>query len=116
MRTHFGKTDTPSSPRGRANTTDPPQAPTLDDTLATLVNASTDNARMLQTFVQHGIPISQGCLDPEADNTYHDFLKTKPPIFLRAEELLEAVDWIRTIEQKFSLLRCSDVQKTLFAA
>ena len=94
MRTRSRKIDTSSSSCGHANTTDPPQAPTLDDTLATLVNASTDNARMLQTFVQHGIPISQGCLDPEADNTYHDFLKTKPPIFLRAEEPLEVVDWI----------------------
>jgi len=39
--------DKPGTSRGRANTTDSPQAPTLDDTLATLVNVSTGNAHML---------------------------------------------------------------------
>ena len=89
--------------RGRANTTDPPQAPTIDDTLAALVNVSVGNARMIQTLVQHGI------LDPEADHTYRDFLKTHPPVFHKAEEPLEAEDWIRTTEQKFGLLHCNDI-------
>ena len=65
--------------------TNPPQAPTMDDTLATLVNVSADNACMVQTLLQSR-------LDPEADNTYHDFLKTHPPIFHKAEEPLEAED------------------------
>lgn len=86
MGTHSGKTDTPSSSRGRANTTDPPQAPTIDDTFAALVNVSAGNARMLQTLVQYGIP------DPEADHTSRDFLKSHPPIFHKAEEPLEAED------------------------
>ena len=110
MRTHSRKIDTPSLSCGRANTTDPPQAPTIDDTLAALVNVSPSNACMLQTLVQHGIP------DPEADHTYRDFLKTHPPIFHKAEEPLEADDWLRTIEQKFGLLHYSDIQKTLFVA
>ena len=110
MRTRTRKTDTPSLSRRHANMTDPPQAPTTDDTLAALVNVSPSNACMLQTLVQHGIP------DPEADHTYRDFLKTHPPIFHKAEEPLEAEDRLRTIEQKFSLIRCSDVQKTLFVA
>ena len=116
MRTHSGKTDTPSTPRGRVNMIDPLQAPTLDNTLTTLVNVNTDNARLLQTWAQYGVPVSWGHLDPEADNTYRDFLKTHPPVFHKAEEPLEAEDWIRTIEQKFGLIRCSDVQKTLFVA
>ena len=45
----------------------------------------------------------------QADNTYHDFLKTHPPVFRKAEEPLEAEDWIRTTEQKFGLIHCSDV-------
>jgi hypothetical protein len=57
---------------------------------------------MLQTLVQ-------GCLSLEA------FLKTQPPIFYKAKEPLEAQDWIRTIELKFSLIHYSDVQKTQFA-
>jgi hypothetical protein len=69
------------------------------------VSASTDNARMLQTLIHDH-------LDPQADCTYRDFLKTQPPVFHKAEEPLEAEDWIRTMEQKFSLIRCSDMQKT----
>ena len=110
MRTRSRKIDTPSSSRHHANTTDPPQAPTIDDTLAALVNVSAGNACMLQTLVQHGI------LDPKADHTYRDFLKTHPPIFHKAKEPLEVDDWLRTIEQKFGLLHYSDIQKTLFAA
>ena len=109
MRTRLGKTDTPGTPRGHVNTTDPLQAPTLDNTLTALVNVNTDNARLLQTWAQYGVPISRGRLDPKADNTYHDFLKTHHPVFHKAEEPLEAEDWIRTIEQKFGLIRCSGV-------
>ena len=65
---------------------------------------------MLQTLVQHGIP------DPKADHTYRDFLKTQPPVFHKAKEPLEVEDWVRTIGQKFSLIRYSDVQNTLFVA
>jgi hypothetical protein len=37
-------------------------------------------------------------------------------LFVKAEDPLEADEWIRVIEQKFGLLRCLEVQKTLFAA
>ena len=66
----------------------PSQAPTIDDTLAVLVNVSAGNARMLQTLVQHGIP------DPKADHTYRAFLKTHPPLFHKAKEPLDVEDWI----------------------
>ena len=79
------------------------------------MNVSTDNARMLQALTQRGIPDPHSRPDPAANNTYADFLKTRPLVFLKAKEPLEAIDWIRTIEQKFSLIHCSDVQKTLFA-
>ena len=81
------------------------------------MNVSVDNACMLQALTQHVIPSPHGRPDLVANDTYHDFLKTQPPIFLKAEEPLEIEDWIRTIEtieQKFSLIHCSDVQKTLF--
>ena len=49
MRTRFGTTDTPSSSRGRATTPppNPPPAPTLADAMATLINLSANNARIL---------------------------------------------------------------------
>jgi len=83
--------------------------PPLADTVATLMNASTNNARILQTLVHDRMPDTHGRLDVVANNTYADFLKTKIPIFLKAEEPLEAVDWIQTIEKKFGLIHCSDV-------
>jgi hypothetical protein len=33
-------------------------------------------------------------------------MDTRPPVFSKAEEPLEANDWIRTIEQKFDLINC----------
>jgi hypothetical protein len=45
-----------------------------------------------------------------------DFSETRPPLFVKAEDPLEADEWICVIEQKFGLLRCSETQKPLFAA
>jgi hypothetical protein len=50
------------------------------------------------------------------ETTYLDFSETRPPLFVKAEDPLEADEWIRVIEQKFGLLRCSETQKPLFAA
>jgi hypothetical protein len=50
------------------------------------------------------------------NNSYANFLKTQPPVFLKADEPLEADDWIRTIEQKLDLIHCTDAQKTKYAA
>jgi hypothetical protein len=51
-----------------------------------------------------------------APTTYSDFVTTHPPLFTEAGEPLEADHWLRVIESKFGLLRCTEVQKTLFAA
>jgi hypothetical protein len=45
-----------------------------------------------------------------------DFSETRPPLFVKAEDPLEADKWIRVIEQKFGLIRCTETQKPLFAA
>jgi hypothetical protein len=50
------------------------------------------------------------------ETSYLDFSKTRPPLFVKAEDPLEADEWIRVIEQKFGLLRCLETQKPLFAA
>jgi hypothetical protein len=46
---------------------------------------------------------------------YLDFFETRPPLIVKAEDPLEADEWIRVIEQKFGLLRCTETQKPLFA-
>ena len=45
-----------------------------------------------------------------------DFTDTKPPVFTKADEPLEADDWLRTMEQKFDLIHCTEFQKLVFAA
>jgi hypothetical protein len=37
-------------------------------------------------------------------------------MFTRADEPLEADDWLRTMEQKFDLIDCTEYHKPLFAA
>jgi hypothetical protein len=39
---------------------------------------------------------------------------TYPPLFTEARDPLEADHWLRVMESKFSLLCCTEVQKTLF--
>ena len=50
------------------------------------------------------------------ETTYIDFTDTRPPVFSKAEEPLEADDWLRTIEQKFELIHCTEIQKPRFVA
>jgi hypothetical protein len=50
------------------------------------------------------------------ETSYLDFSETRPPLFVKAEDPLEADEWIRVVEQKFELLRCMETQKPLFAA
>jgi hypothetical protein len=47
--------------------------------------------------------------------TYSDFVVTHPPLFTEAGEPLEVDHWLQVMEPKFGLLRCTEVQKTLFA-
>ena len=118
IRTRSVNTDIPGTSRGGANMLNPPPpppAPTLTEAIAHQINASADNTRILQAMAQNMAPGPHGHRDPKGNNTYVDFLKTHSPIFTKAEEPLEVDDWIRTIEQKFGLIRCNRNQKTLFA-
>jgi hypothetical protein len=49
-----------------------------------------------------------------APTTYSDFAATHPLLFIEVGEPLEANHWLRVMESKFRLLRCTEVQKTLF--
>jgi hypothetical protein len=50
------------------------------------------------------------------ETTYVDFTDTRPLVFTRADEPLEADDWLRTMEQKFDLIDCTEYQKSVFAS
>jgi hypothetical protein len=51
-----------------------------------------------------------------ASTTYNDFAATHLPLFTETRERLEADHWLRVMEFKFGLLRCTEVQKTHFTA
>jgi hypothetical protein len=111
--------DSVGTSRGRKDTPNPPPVPpTLAEAIAALVNATTDNTRFLREisgnqFQQHG-----GRAPPQGprETSYLEFSETRPPLFVKAEDPLEADEWIRVVEQKFGLIRCIEIQKSLFAA
>jgi hypothetical protein len=52
----------------------------------------------------------------DMNTSYSEFLVTHLPLFSEGKDLLEADDWLRTTESKFSMLHCIEYQKTLYAA
>jgi hypothetical protein len=49
-------------------------------------------------------------------SNFKDFMDTRPPIFKEATEPLDAEEWINTMEDKFRVLRLTEVLKTEYAA
>ena len=89
----------------------PPMPPSLAEAIAALANAANAFAQMQGNREEH-----RGRHHNNRETTYVDFTDTRPPVFTKAEEPLEADDWLRTMEQKFGLIHCTEVQKPLFAA
>jgi hypothetical protein len=96
----------------------PPVPPTLAKAIAALVNATAGNTRFLREmegnqFQQHGERVPPQGL---RETSYLEFSETCPPLFVKAEDPLEADEWIRVMEQKFGLVHCTETQKLLFVA
>jgi hypothetical protein len=104
--------------RGGEDTPNPPPVPpTLAKAIAALVNATANNTRFYREmagnqFQQHG---GRGQPQGPQETTYLEFSETGPPLFVKAEEPLEADEWVRVMEQKFGLIQCTKTQKPLFA-
>jgi hypothetical protein len=111
--------DRAGTSHGREETPNPPPVPpTLAEVIAALVNATTDNTRFLREFARNQFQQLGGRGQPQGprDTTYLKFSETRPPLFVKAEEPLEADEWVQVMEQKFGLIRCTKTQKPLFAA
>jgi hypothetical protein len=107
--TSCGQEDTPNPP---------PVPPTLAEAIVALVNATADYTRFLREMAGNQFQQQGGRAYPQGsrETSYLDFSETRPPLFVKAEDSLKADEWVRVIEQKFGLIRCTETQKPLFAA
>jgi hypothetical protein len=110
--------DSAGTSRVQEDTPNPPVLPTLAEAITALVNATADNTRFLREMAGNQFRQQGGRAYPQGphETSYLDFSETRPPLFVKAEDPLEADEWIRVIEQKFGLIRCTETQKPLFAA
>jgi hypothetical protein len=90
----------------------------LAEAITALVNATADNTLFFREmagnqFQQHG-----GRAPPQGprETTDLEISETRPLLFFKAKEPLEADEWVRVMEQKFGLICCTETQKPLFAA
>jgi hypothetical protein len=94
--------------RGQDDTPNPPPVPpTLAEAITALVTATADNTRFLREMAgqqQGGRAYPQG----PRETSYLDFSETRPSLFVKAEDPLDADEWVRVIEQKFGLIRCME--------
>ena len=78
-----------------------------------------ENARLLREIAQSNQNMVQGNRGRNHNRqeaTYVDFTDTRPLVFTKVDEPLEADDWLRTMEQKFDLIPCTEMQKPMFVA
>jgi hypothetical protein len=92
----------------------PPRAPvSIEDLLATQNELM---SVLVQNEAHHGMDHPQHHRQQDMNTSYSDFLATHPPVFSRANDPLDADDWLRTTESKFGFLHCTKYQKTMYAA
>jgi hypothetical protein len=106
---------TAGTSRGQEDTPNPPQVPpTLVEAVAALVSATDDNTRFLREMAGNHFQQQGERAYPQGpcETSYMDFSETCPPLFIKAKDPLEADEWIRVIEQKFGLIRCTETQKS----
>jgi hypothetical protein len=89
----------------------PPPLPTLEQVLAV-------QAQMLQTMQQ--TMVNMQAAQPQAPpppprDRLRDFQCTKPPTFSHAMELMDADDWLKSVEKKLQVVQCNNREKVLLA-
>ena len=91
----------------------PPPSPSLTQAIAALIADRNEQTELLRQLVQSNA--GRGRQAPPAETDYVGFLATQPPLFHKADDPLEADAWIRTMEDKFGILNCTEVDKAAFA-
>jgi hypothetical protein len=96
---------------GREDTPNPPLVPpTLAEAIAALVNATAHNTRFLREMAGNQFQQQGRRAYPQGpcETSYLDFSETCPPLFVKAEDPLEADEWVQVIDQKFGVIRCTE--------
>jgi hypothetical protein len=98
----------------RGNASPPPPHPlvSMEQLLATQNELMT---LLIQNEARRGAEHQQHPRYQDVNKSYSEFLVTHPPLFSGGKDPLEVDDWLRTTESKFSLLHCTEYQKTLYA-
>jgi hypothetical protein len=92
----------------------PPHPPiSLEQLLATQNELMT---LLTQNEARHGAEHPPHPRYKDMNMSYSEFLVPHPPLFSGGKDPLEADDCLRPTESKFSLLHCTEYQKTLYAA
>jgi hypothetical protein len=94
----------------------PPPPLTLAEAIASILESRDKQTELLRQLVANSARGGNGArnVPTPAPTIYIDFAVTHPPLFTEAGEPLEDDHWLRVIESMFGLLRCIEVQKTLF--
>ena len=96
----------------------PPPPPAPAELMAMLAEGQRAMGEAMRTMAQQvakGRHQRQG-VEPNQYSDFKEFLDTKPPIFKKAKEPLQAKEWLNTLEQKFCLLRLTETMKTEYAS
>jgi hypothetical protein len=96
----------------------PPPPSSLAQAIASILESRDEQTELLRKLVANSTRGGNGARNAPAPapTTYCDFVATHPSLFTEAGEPLEVDHWLRVMESKLGLLRCTEVQKTLFAA
>jgi hypothetical protein len=113
VNTHNGRHEPEPS---QTNGSEPPPPPTLAQAVAAILESHDEQTELLLQLVANSARGGSGVRNATAPalTTYSDFTATHPPLFTEAGEPLGVDHWLRVIESKFGLLRCTEVQKTFF--
>src|SRR6185369_7645029 len=87
---------------------DLPPPPSMAQVLMAIEENRMRNEQLLEQLVQQNAQ-RNGC------NTLTDFLRSQPPTFADAKEPLDADDWLRALERKFSALHVPVAEQVNFA-
>ena len=94
----------------------PQPPPSLAQAVAALIADRNEQTELIRQLVQATTGRGRQPPPPLAETDYVSFLATQPPLFHKADDPLEADAWIRTIEDKFGILNCIEMDKAAFAA